>query len=61
MEHRHHMFQTLSLSATIHTLVDRSRQRYALRRLEWNDYLLADIGVSPAEALCEAAKPFWKP
>lgn len=63
VEHRQHIFQTLSrLSATLHTWVDRSRQRQALRRLvERNDYLLADIGVSQAEALCEAAKPFWKP
>jgi uncharacterized protein YjiS (DUF1127 family) len=61
-EHQQHIFLTVSrLSATIHTWIERSRQRQALRKLaERDDYLLKDIGVSQAEALHEAAKPFWK-
>jgi uncharacterized protein YjiS (DUF1127 family) len=41
--------------------IDRSRQRKQLGELaELNDYLLKDIGVSRAEALREAEKPFWR-
>jgi uncharacterized protein YjiS (DUF1127 family) len=36
----------------------RGRQRRALREL--SDHLLRDIGVSRAEALCEATRPFWR-
>jgi uncharacterized protein YjiS (DUF1127 family) len=51
----------MRLSATIRSWIERSRQRQALRKLaERNDYLLKDIGVSQAEALREAAKPFWE-
>lgn len=35
----------------------RSRQRAALARLDAR--LLADIGISPAQARQEANKPFW--
>ena len=39
----------------------RHRQRARLRELaELNDYLLQDIGVTPRDALIEAAKPFWR-
>jgi uncharacterized protein YjiS (DUF1127 family) len=40
----------------------RSRERRALREIaERNDFhLLKDIGVSQAEALREADKPFWR-
>jgi uncharacterized protein YjiS (DUF1127 family) len=40
----------------------RSRQRRTLREIaERNDFhLLKDIGVSQAEALREADKPFWR-
>jgi uncharacterized protein YjiS (DUF1127 family) len=61
---RRQIFPTLPmrLSATIRSWIERSRQRQALRKLaERNDYLLKDIGVSQAEALREAAKPFWEP
>ena len=37
---------------------DRARQRRAL--LELSDLMLRDIGISRAEALGEAAKPFWR-
>jgi uncharacterized protein YjiS (DUF1127 family) len=42
--------------------IARSRQRGALREIaERNDFhLLKDIGVSQAEALREAEKPFWR-
>jgi uncharacterized protein YjiS (DUF1127 family) len=38
------------------------QQRYELRRhlLAMDDRLLADIGMSRAEARKEAAKPFWR-
>lgn len=38
--------------------VERRRQRRAL--LELSDALLKDIGVSRADALREASKPFWR-
>jgi uncharacterized protein YjiS (DUF1127 family) len=37
---------------------ERARQRRALLRLD--DHLRRDIGHSRDEALCEAAKPFWR-
>jgi len=37
---------------------DASRQRRQLAQLP--DYLLKDIGISRADALKEADKPFWK-
>jgi uncharacterized protein YjiS (DUF1127 family) len=43
--------------------IARSRQRRALREIaeRADDYLLKDMGVSRAEALREADKPFWQP
>jgi uncharacterized protein YjiS (DUF1127 family) len=42
--------------------IERRRQRRTLRELaEDNEHLLRDIGKSKAEALREAAKPFWHP
>jgi uncharacterized protein YjiS (DUF1127 family) len=38
--------------------VERRRQRRAL--LELGDALLKDIGISRADALREASKPFWR-
>ena len=38
---------------------ERANQRRALLRLD--ERLLRDIGVSRAEAIAEARKPFWKP
>lgn len=38
--------------------VERHRQRRALHQL--SDELLKDIGVSRADALREASKPFWR-
>jgi uncharacterized protein YjiS (DUF1127 family) len=39
----------------------RSQQRAALADLaEQNNHLLADIGLTHQQALCEAAKPFWQ-
>lgn len=37
---------------------ERASQRHALASLD--DHLLKDLGISRAEALCEAAKPFWR-
>lgn len=37
---------------------DRARQRRAL--LQLSDQMLRDIGISRADVLCEAAKPFWR-
>lgn len=39
-------------------LAERRHQRLAL--LELDDRLLADIGVSRADALAEARNPFWR-
>jgi uncharacterized protein YjiS (DUF1127 family) len=42
--------------------IARSRQRTALGDLaEIDEHLLRDIGKTKAEALREAAKPFWEP
>jgi len=46
------------MAATFKTAVDRSQQRALLRELD--DRMLNDIGVSYAEALREADKPFWQ-
>jgi uncharacterized protein YjiS (DUF1127 family) len=46
--------------ADVRFWIARSRQRHALRELaKANHRILQDIGVSQAEALREAAKPFW--
>jgi uncharacterized protein YjiS (DUF1127 family) len=37
---------------------DRARQRRTL--MELSDHMLRDIGLSRADALGEAAKPFWR-
>jgi uncharacterized protein YjiS (DUF1127 family) len=37
---------------------ERARQRRAL--LQLGDYMLRDIGISRAEALAEATRPFWR-
>lgn len=37
---------------------DRARQRRGL--LQLSDHMLRDVGLSRAEARCEAAKPFWR-
>ncbi|MGH6899984.1 MAG: DUF1127 domain-containing protein, partial [Geminicoccaceae bacterium] len=37
---------------------ERARQRSALTEL--SDYMLCDIGISRAEAIDEAEKPFWR-
>jgi uncharacterized protein YjiS (DUF1127 family) len=48
--------------STVGRCFARSRQRRALREIaERSDFhLLKDIGVSQAEALREADKPFWR-
>jgi uncharacterized protein YjiS (DUF1127 family) len=45
------------LTGRIRRLLSKRRERLALARLD--DHLLRDIGLSRAEALKEAAKPFW--
>ena len=44
-------------ASAIRMWFERSRQRRALAELD--DRLLCDIGVTPAQARREAAKPFW--
>ncbi len=46
-----HLWRTIAL------LIARRRQRHDLAELD--EHLLKDIGVTPAEAAREAAKPFW--
>jgi uncharacterized protein YjiS (DUF1127 family) len=40
--------------------LDRPFQRIALRDIADNPHLLNDIGLTRAEALREAARPFWR-
>jgi uncharacterized protein YjiS (DUF1127 family) len=37
---------------------ERARQRREL--MQFDDHLLRDIGITRAEAIAEAAKPFWR-
>lgn len=46
-----------SFIARLSHMIAVSRQRHALRNLD--DHLLADIGVSNAQAACEASRPAW--
>ena len=46
-----------SLFATVALWADRARQRRTLAALTFEE--LKDIGVDPADAVQEAAKPFW--
>jgi uncharacterized protein YjiS (DUF1127 family) len=48
---------TGSLFATVVTWIERASQRRALAALSVE--ALKDIGVDPADASLEAAKPFW--
>ena len=45
--------------ATLLLWQERAAQRRALRQL--GDFELDDIGLTRAQALREAAKPFWRP
>jgi len=50
-----------TLLATIYVWSMRRTTRRALAELaKWDAHLLADIGLSRAEAFREAAKPFWR-
>ena len=42
----------------LHTWLQRSRTRWALRQIE--PCLLDDIGITPRERDCEVRKPFWE-
>jgi uncharacterized protein YjiS (DUF1127 family) len=60
---RHSDVSSLSIRwlVQVQTWIERSRQRIALRELvETDEHLLRDIGKTKAEALREAAKPFWE-
>ena len=46
------------LFGLLRTADDRGRQRRALAALDAR--LLRDVGISRAEALLEAGKPFWR-
>jgi uncharacterized protein YjiS (DUF1127 family) len=47
--------------ATLAMWRERSHQRCRLRELVDDPRLLCDIGVTKAEALAEACRPFWSP
>lgn len=50
-----------ALTETIEVWSMRRSTRRALGKIaEWDPHLLADIGLSRAEAFREAAKPFWR-
>lgn len=42
------------------TWIARSRERRAVADLAESGRLLRDVGLMPAQALREAAKPFWR-
>jgi uncharacterized protein YjiS (DUF1127 family) len=42
------------------SLLDKSRQRAALRAMADNKHLLDDIGLTRRQALDEADRPFWQ-
>src|SRR5262245_35889393 len=46
-------------AATLRLWLERNRTRRALDRLD--DRMLADIGVTRAQARQESARPFWQP
>ncbi|HYH39601.1 MAG TPA: DUF1127 domain-containing protein [Azospirillum sp.] len=48
----------VGVTDTLATWQERRRQRRALEALP--DHLLHDIGISRADAGCEADKPFWR-
>jgi uncharacterized protein YjiS (DUF1127 family) len=41
------------------TWQERARQRHELQSL--NDHMLRDIGLTRADVMAEATKPFWQP
>jgi uncharacterized protein YjiS (DUF1127 family) len=43
---------------TLETWSERTRRRRELMRLD--DHLLRDIGITRADAIAEASKPFWR-
>jgi uncharacterized protein YjiS (DUF1127 family) len=47
--------------ATLAMWRERSHQRCGLRELAEDSHLLRDIGLTQAEALAEASRPFWRP
>ena len=47
-----------SLTDTIVIWLNRRQGRRDLKELD--DRLLADVGISRQDAVCEAAKPFWR-
>ncbi len=47
-----------TLLARVRVWMQRSRQRRTLAELD--DFRLKDIGLTRAEALAEARKPFWR-
>jgi uncharacterized protein YjiS (DUF1127 family) len=48
----------LRLAGTMVIWLDRRQGRRDLRELD--DRLLADVGISREDAVCEAGKPFWR-
>ena len=53
--------RSAAIPRTVSLWLDRRRRRRALQDLaERNDHLLADVGLTRAEALREAGKPFWQ-
>ncbi len=55
---RHPVNPLKRLYALLYIWQARAEQRYSLTEIE--DRLLADVGITRAEADREAAKPFWR-
>jgi len=49
----------VALANTVFAWQERAEQRYRLAALD--DHRLQDLGLSRADAMAEAAKPFWRP
>jgi uncharacterized protein YjiS (DUF1127 family) len=50
---------TPTIVETIELWLERRRQRRGLLAL--SDHMLKDVGISRADAVGEASKPFWRP
>jgi uncharacterized protein YjiS (DUF1127 family) len=55
-----HLSMAAATLPTLRIWSARSRQRKALRDVARQGHLLNDIGLTRAQALREATKPFWR-
>jgi uncharacterized protein YjiS (DUF1127 family) len=58
--HQQNSWRVLTFWRVLQLWIDRRSQRKTLGALVEEKHLLDDIGLSRAQALREAAKPFWR-